>query len=166
MRASNRGSSIVEVSVGLGIAMIIGLSALKLLNDQSNVIRSAYDRSFITREGGNLQAGLTKLVGPASLCTVHNSLSDAQRGVGATRIGGSFIRIWGETPLTTRVIGFSSGILGVYNQSAIGAWATTPSWNLSRGLTGATFDSTNGVIVASVAWPGGNSTNFGVEGLQ
>ncbi len=94
MREYERGSALLELVIGLGVAAMLSTTAITLMNNQIGLIKAVRDRGFIVRDGGTLQASMQKLGAASELCTVHTTLAAAQSWTNAVRSGGAYLRFW------------------------------------------------------------------------
>lgn len=166
MKACNKSAfTLLEVIIVMAVFVGLMTAAVGLLKTQMNVIAMVRINDTFTREGATIQAILTKLVSNAQLVTLHSSLANARAGSGAVRNGGAYLRLW-LTGNQNAIIGYESGRINYYAQASNGTWPASPNWNISRSITGCSFDSTGGVVTAALTWNGGNSMTIGMEGVE
>jgi prepilin-type N-terminal cleavage/methylation domain-containing protein len=182
-RQKQRGFSLIELSLVVGLSVVIGSAVVAMFNTNLQMMNQAVQYQFLAKDAPLVGLLLTKTIGNAEDYRIFASRNDALSGSPAV-LTGPAIRLWmrqprGATPdqpsdpIRQAILSFETiaGHRGIYfflADDTTGTFPSTPSWELAGGeLTNATFDlaSANfpGVLLATLNGSYGDQYTFAAE---
>jgi hypothetical protein len=163
---SQAGFSLIELSLVMGVAMMVASAVVGMFNTHLQMMNQAIRYQFLAKDAPFIGLLLTRTIGNAEDYRIYASRAAATSGTGAPVLTGPVVRLWmhqprgatidqPEDPFRQAILSFETigGHTGIYFFLANdnGTFPATPSWELAGGqLTNATFDASTGVLLATL----------------
>ncbi len=80
-RRAHRGMTLIEMSIAIGLGMLISAMLMSVFNMQLFFLRTFREQTFLTEEAPMISTYVSKIIGQADRFSLHSSLADARDGV-------------------------------------------------------------------------------------
>jgi hypothetical protein len=153
------GFTLVELAMVMGISVMVAGALIGLFQAHIQMLNQAVKYNFLAQDAPFIGLLLTRTIGNAEDYRVYASGTTARTSTGTPVLTGPAVKLWMRQPNSTFrqvVVSFEtptsgpfSGHQGIY--VFLTPFSATPNWELAGGqLTGATFDATSGVLLATL----------------
>jgi prepilin-type N-terminal cleavage/methylation domain-containing protein len=170
-RRRQRGFSLIELTLVVSLSVMLASAVLGMFNSNLQMMNQAVKYQFLAKDAPFIGLLLTKTIGNAEDYRIFANRNNAVAGTPAV-LTGPAVRLWMRQPNSTfrqAILSFESinnhqGIYFFLADDLTGAFPATPSWELAGGqLTGATFDASTGVLLATLNGSYGDQYTFAAE---
>jgi prepilin-type N-terminal cleavage/methylation domain-containing protein len=170
-RRRQRGFSLIELTLVVSLSVMLASAVLGMFNSNLQMMNQAVKYQFLAKDAPFIGLLLTKTIGNAEDYRIFANRNNAVAGTSAV-LTGPAVRLWMRQPNSTfrqAILSFESinnhqGIYFFLADDLTGAFPATPSWELAGGqLTGATFDASTGVLLATLNGSYGDQYTFAAE---
>ena len=171
-RRGQNGFSLIELSIVVGASVLIASGVVGMFNLNLRMLNQAVRYQFVAKDAPFIGLFLTRTIGNAEDYRIYASRGAATSANGAPVLTGPAVRLWMAQPggtyrqavLSFETIGGRQAIYFFLANDATGAFPAAPSWELAGGqLTNATFDSSTGVLLATLNGSYGDQYTFAAE---
>ena len=173
------GFTLIELSLVLAVSVMLASALVGMFNANLQMMSQAVQYQFLAKDAPFIGLLLTRTIGNAEDYRIFAKRSDAVNGTPAI-LTGSVVRLWMRQPfppstskinepyrqaiLSFETVNGRQGIYFFLADDNTGTFPTTPSWELAGGqLTGAIFDATSGVLLATLNGSYGDQYTFAAE---
>ena len=170
-RRGQGGFSLIELTLVVSLSVVLASAVLGMFNSNLQMMNQAVKYQFLAKDAPFIGLLLTRTIGNAEdyriFATRNNALNDT-----SAVLTGPAVRLWMRQPNSTfrqAILSFEpinnhQGIYFFLADDLTGAFPATPSWELAGGqLTGATFDASTGVLLATLNGSYGDQYTFAAE---
>jgi prepilin-type N-terminal cleavage/methylation domain-containing protein len=170
-RRRQRGFSLIELTLVVSLSVMLASAVLGMFNSNLQMMNQAVKYQFLAKDAPFIGLLLTKTIGNAEDYRIFANRNNAVAGTPAV-LTGPAVRLWMRQPNSTfrqAILSFEpinnhQGIYFFLADDLTGAFPATPSWELAGGqLTGATFDTSTGVLLAILNGSYGDQYTFAAE---
>jgi prepilin-type N-terminal cleavage/methylation domain-containing protein len=170
-RRQQSGFTLIELAVVLGVSVMIASALVGMFNAHLQMMNQAAQYRFLAKDAPFIGLLLTKTIGTAEDYRIYSSRTAASSTTGTPVLTGPAIRLWMRQPnstfrqaiLSSESIGNHQGIY-FFLADDTGTFPAAPSWELAGGqLTGATFDASSGLLLATLNGSYGDQYTFAAE---
>lgn len=160
-RRARRGMTLIELSIAIGLGMLISGMLLAVFNQQLAFLKIFRAQNFLTDEAPVINTYVSKLIGQADRFSLHPSLSNARNEVNQTLASSKFARLYFRQPDgTTRAailayqnLGGTGNALYFYNVPPNNGTLATPEWSITRVPKDLSFAVVDGILKMSLTGP-------------
>ena len=169
-RHKEGGFSLIELSLVVGISVLIASAVVGLFNTNLQMTNQAIRYQFVAKDAPFIGLLLTRTIGNAEDYRIFATRNNATAGTPAV-LTGQAVRLWMAQPggtyrqaiLSFETIGSHRGIYFFLDDSN-GNFPAAPSWELAGGqLTNTAFDASTGVLLATLNGSYGDQYTFAAE---
>jgi len=178
-RRQQSGFTLIELAVVLGVSVMIASALVGMFNAHLQMMNQAAQYRFLAKDAPFIGLLLTKTIGNAEDYRIFANRNNAASGTPAV-LTGPAVRLWMRQPrgptinqpngafrqaiLSFETIGGHPGIYFFLADDVTGTFPTAPSWELAGGqLTGATFDASTGLLLATLKGSYNDEYTFAAE---
>lgn len=165
-RSGVRGFTLIEMSIGLVLAMAIAGTVVLLLQQHVSFLTILDRFSFLRDDAPATAALLGRIVQQSDAHRVYPSSEAAKARTRATTTGGSAVWLRFRNPggaPDQAIIAFDrngdSGSLNFYHHDGT-SWATTPSWTISSKPDDVVFENDSGILLITLTGPNGEQITY------
>jgi len=172
-RRQQSGFTLIELALVLGVSVMIASALVGMFNTHLQMMNQAAQYRFLAKDAPFIGLLLTRTIGNAEDYRIYTSRTAVTSANGTPVLtGGTAVRLWMRQPNSTfrqailsfETIGGHSGIYFFLTDDVTGTFPTAPSWELAGGqLTGATFDASTGLLLATLNGSYGDQYTFAAE---
>jgi prepilin-type N-terminal cleavage/methylation domain len=170
-RRQQSGFTLIELAVVLGVSVMIASALVGMFNAHLQMMNQAAQYRFLAKDAPFIGLLLTRTIGNAEDYRIYTSRTAATNVNGTPVLTGNAVRLWMRQPNSTfrqAILSFESigNHQGIYFFLAddTGTFPAAPSWELAGGqLTGATFDASTGLLLATLNGSYGDQYTFAAE---
>jgi len=159
-RRSLFGVTLLEMTVAIGIGLLIASAGMGLLSQQYAFTRFLQQHEFLLDEAPQLDNLLSRILSKSDAYRVYTDRGAAVSGNDAVLSGGKALMLAFRDPNNVyryALIAFEEDEdgkeLGFYNLTAAGTWSEEPDWALSRRVEDVEFFIENGVLRVRITGP-------------
>lgn len=160
-RPLRRGFTLVELSVGVLIGILVAAMVLVLLNQQLAFVRIYSAQNFLTQEAPIISTYMNRLIGQADRYRLHRNRAEAITGANPVLADATALRLNFQQPDGTSrsaILCFENrgtgNALYYYLVPLVGAPAD-PQWAVSKQPTNVRFSIENGILRTRLTGPAG-----------
>jgi prepilin-type N-terminal cleavage/methylation domain-containing protein len=166
-----RGFSLIELTLVVGLSVVLASAVLGMFNACLQMTNQAVQYQFLAKDAPFVGLLLTKTIANAEDYRIYANRNSAVSGTGAV-LTGPAVRLWMAQPnggyrqaiVSFEQINGQNGIYFFLANDATGVFPGTPSWKIAGGqLTGATFDASSGILLATLNGSYGDQYTFAAE---
>jgi prepilin-type N-terminal cleavage/methylation domain-containing protein len=165
------GFTLIELTLVLGVSVMIASALVGMFNAHLQMMNQAAQYRFLAKDAPFIGLLLTKTIGNAEDYRIYTSRTAAMGANGTSVLTGNVVRLWMREPNSTfrqAILSFESigNHPGIYFFLAddTGTFPAAPNWQLAGGqLTGATFDASTGLLLATLNGSYGDQYIFAAE---
>jgi prepilin-type N-terminal cleavage/methylation domain-containing protein len=156
------GFTLIELTMVMGISVMVAGALIGMFQAHIQMLNQALKYNFLAQDAPFIGLLLTRTIGNAEDYRIYASGPIARTSTGTPVLAGPAVKLWMRQPNSTFrqvVVSFEtptsgpfSGHQGIYVfLTDTGTFSATPNWELAGGrITGATFDATSGVLLATL----------------
>ncbi len=170
-RRQQSGFTLIELAVVLGVSVMIASALVGMFNAHLQMMNQAAQYRFLAKDAPFIGLLLTRTIGNAEDYRIYSSRTAASSTTGTPVLTGPAVRLWMRQPnstfrqaiLSSESIGNHQGIY-FFLADVTGTLPAAPSWELAGGqLTGATFDASTGLLLATLKGSYNDEYTFAAE---
>lgn len=160
--------TLIELSVGIGVSLLIAGAVLGLLNNQVYFARYVQQQNFMLIEAPQINNILSRMLFSADTARLYPDISSGKSGgAGVTADASALVLAFRQPDGTFSygMIGFDpdTGRLGYYRRGDSG-WPAAPSWIITGAAEMVSFRVENGVVRCTVTGPNEEELTFSGAG--
>jgi hypothetical protein len=153
------GFTLIELTLVMGISVMVASALIGIFQAHIQMLNQALKYKFLAQDAPFIGLLLTRTLGNAEDYRIYASGTIARASGGTAVLTGPAVKLWMRQPNSTfrqvvvsyETINSHAGIYVFLTDLSTGGFSTTPNWELAGGqLTGATFDATTGVLLATL----------------
>jgi len=172
VRPLRRGYTLLELSLAIGIGLMVGGMSLSILNQQVAFLKIFHAQDFLASEAPLINYQVTRIVSHADSFRLHESLGDAEARVNPVLTDASVLVLrfkqsdggYRESILAFHDPGTGPGIY--YHFVREDGTVEDPQWAVSKKVAIARFSIENGILRARLSGPNGEEIIYsGAEQL-
>jgi hypothetical protein len=170
-RRGRGGFSLIELTLVVSFSVMIASAVVGMFNANLQMMNQAIQYQFLAKDAPFIGLLLTRTIGNAEDYRIFANRSNAATGTSAV-LTGPAVRLWMAQPkgnfrqaiVSFETIGGHRGIYFFLADDTTGTFPAAPSWELAGGqLTNATFDTSTGLLLATLNGSYGDQYTFAAE---
>ena len=165
--ASRRGSTLIELTIGMMVGMALAVASLSMVNQQLSFTRLTRDQAFLLEDCPMINNLLSRTLGRVDSYRIYSDLASAKAGGASLLAGGNALLLVFRDSLSRLQYTIIAGEtiagrvrLGVYNSADGTAWGNAPDWVISQAAADVDFFIDNGVLRVRLTGPNGDQITY------
>lgn len=165
-RSFRRGYTLVELTLAIGVGIVISALVMSLLNQQLAFLKIFRVQSFLVTEAPMLNNYLVKIIGNADSFRLYKSLDDVTAGAPPVLADAPVIMLRFKEPNGTfrsSIIAFEDPGTGsglYYRMVNTSGGVASPSWALTKKPANVSFSVEQGILRIRVTGPNGEEVVY------
>ena len=159
-RRLRRGMTLIELSIAIGLGMLISAMLLAVFNQQLAFLKIFKAQNFLTDEAPMISTYVSKLVGQADRFSLHPTLSNAFNEVNQQLTASTVARLYYRQPdasYRSAILSYedrgSGDQLYYYVVPTDGSSLPNPEWSVTRVPKDVSFEVVEGVLRMTLTGP-------------
>lgn len=161
LRRARRGMTLIELSIAIGLGMLISGMLLAVFNQQLAFLKIFRAQNFLTDEAPVINTYVSKLVGQADRFSLHPTLATAKSETGQTLASSKYARLYYRQPdgstrsaiLAYENLGGTGNALYYYIVPDNNGALSPPEWSITRAPTDLSFVVDEGILKMTLTGP-------------
>lgn len=161
-----RGMTLIELSIAIGMGMMLGAMLLALFNQQLAFLKIFKAQNFLTDEAPIISTYVSRLIGKADRFRLHDNVADALSGTNPRLTASPVVVLNFKQPdgtMRATILSFENrgtGLALYYYVVPVTGVLGEPQWAVTKAPSNVTFAMVQGVLRVTLTGPNAEQITY------